>query len=313
MANIRELRGRIRSVRGIRQITRAMEMVATTKLRRFQERAVRSRPYANEIEDLVLLLAAYVARESEIVESGAIDRSLLTDRGDARIAVLLVASDRGLCGAYNSNIFACFEKWRAGFAGKEITIFPIGRKAADYVKKRGYQRAGSFQAEQLEKMSYADTANVARELLAHFRSGKCDQLHLVSTAFESMAKYVPNAVRLLPLDREAVKAKAAAGEKAKAAGDERAERRVSGPMLLEPDPATIFNLLLPRFLETRVFNALMESLTSEFASRRFSMKNATEAADEMIGTLQRVYNRVRQERITKELLEIVGGAEALRG
>ncbi len=305
MANIRELRGRIRSVRGIRQITRAMEMVATTKLRRFQERAVRSRPYAREIEELVLLLAAYVARESAIVESGAIDASLIADRGDARIAVLLVASDRGLCGAYNTNLFACFEKWRARFAHKEIAVFPIGRKAVDYVRKRGYTRAGNLDAVQLEKMSYADTANVARELLAYFRAGKCDQLHLVSTAFESMVKYVPNAVRLLPLDTEAIKSKAAALPSA--------DRRASGPMLLEPDPATIFNLVLPRFLETRVFNALMESLTSEFASRRFSMKNATEAADEMIGTLQRLYNRVRQERITKELLEIVGGAEALRG
>lgn len=308
MANIRELRGRIRSVRGIRQITRAMEMVATTKLRRFQERAVRSRPYAREIEDLVLLLAAYVARESSILEGGEIDRTLLEDRGDERVAVLLVASDRGLCGAYNTNLFACFEKWRARFAGKELSVFPIGRKAADYVRKRGYQRAGAFDAVPLEKMSYADTANVARELLGHFRAGKCDQLHLVSTAFESMVKYVPNAVRLLPLDTEAIKAKVAA-----AAADAGAERRSGGPMLLEPDPATIFNLVLPRFLETRVFNALMESLTSEFASRRFSMKNATEAADGMIGSLQRLYNRVRQERITKELLEIVGGAEALRG
>jgi F-type H+-transporting ATPase subunit gamma len=310
MANIRELRGRIRSVRGIRQITRAMEMVATTKLRRFQERAVRSRPYAREIEDLVLLLAAYVARESSILESEAIDRTLLESRGDERIAVLLVASDRGLCGAYNSNLFACFDKWRASFVGKEISVFPIGRKAADFVRKRGYQRAGTFDAVPLEKMSYADAANVARELLAYFRADKCDQLHLVSTAFESMAKYVPNAVRLLPLDTAAIKAAAIKSGGAAEAG---AERRSSGPMLIEPDPAAIFNLVLPRFLETRVFNALMESLTSEFASRRFSMKNATEAADGMIGSLQRIYNRVRQERITKELLEIVGGAEALRG
>lgn len=322
MANIRELRGRIRSVKGISQITRAMEMVASTKLRRFQERAIRSRPYALEIEELVSLLAAGVAAAGSAEESG-VDPLLIEAREPKRVAALLVASDRGLCGAYNANLFAAFERWRAEQAGREIEVFVIGRKGIDYIHKRGYTVAGYFDEVQLERMGYQDSVGVARALLARFQAQQVQQVHLIYTAFESVMRYVPTVTQLLPIDPGALAARGGASgaglQGASGAGLQGASAagrttgvQALGAMLLEPDPGTIFSLLVPRYLETRVFNALMESLTSEYASRRISMKNATEAANEMVGNLRRIYNRVRQERITKELLEIVGGAEALK-
>lgn len=290
MAGIRELRGRIKSVGNIKQITRAMEMVATTKLRRFQDRAVSSRPYAEEISRLVRHLAAILGEE---VQSRPLFR-----RGEGKkTAVLLISSDRGLCGSYNSNLFRALEAFLREHPGLEVDFFVYGRKAYQYLTRRQRSVARLFVEPELEKIDYRGAARVAKALADVFLSGEYERVKVLYTAFESMVKYVPRWVDFLPVEAAAVEP-GKAGER--------------GDVILEPDAATIFDRIVPKYLETRVYNALIEALTSEYASRRLAMKNATDAARDMQSELKSIYNRKRQEGITKDLLDIVGGAEALR-
>jgi len=289
MASIRDLRNRIKSVGSIRQITRAMEMVATTKLRRFQDKAVSSRPYAQEIAGLVGRLAATLGDDVS-------DRPLFRAGAGARVAILLVSSDRGLCGAYNSNLLRMLEHWRQANPGVEADYWVYGRKGYQYLQRRGRPIERFLVDPVLEKVDYRAAARTARTLVEAFQSGKYSKVLVFYTAFESVVKYVPTQVQLLPV------ARTLGTDKAAAAAD----------TLLEPDAATIFDRIVPRYLETRVYNALLESLTSEYASRRVSMKNATDAAKTIGNVLKKIYNRKRQENITKELLDIVGGAEAVK-
>lgn len=294
MAGIKELRGRIKSVGNIKQITRAMEMVATTKLRRFQDRAVASRPYAREITGLVGRLAAELGEDLD-------ERPLFRPGRGTRTAVLVITSDRGLCGAYNSNLFRELARWRMGLPENEreqVSHYVYGRKGYQWLTSRGRHVERFFVEPPLEKLDFAAAVRVARALTDRFLAGEYREVVVLYTAFESMVKFVPTWLPLLPIQPSAI-----GGE---------GEGKATGDVILEPDAATIFDNLVPRYLEIRIYNAMLESLTSEFASRRFSMKSATDAAGEMQQVLRGVYNRKRQETITKELLDIVGGAEALR-
>ncbi len=295
MAGIRELRGRIKSVGNIKQITRAMEMVATTKLRKFQDRAVASRPYSEEITGLVGHLASVLGEE-------VAERPLFRRGDGAKIAVLIVTSDRGLCGAYNSNILRVADKWFAqnrAADGPDVDLFLYGRKAYQYFSKRGYNIERLFVEPELEKIDYRGAARTANDLQDAFLSGAYSNVRILYSAFESMAKYIPTWIDFLPIEASTL----APGGDAQDFG---------GDVILEPDAATIFDRLVPKYLETRMYNALIEALTSEYASRRASMKNATDAAGDMQTELKSIYNRKRQEGITKDLLDIVGGAEAVR-
>jgi len=289
MGGVRELRGRIKSVGNIKQITRAMEMVATTKLRRFQDRAVGSRPYTEEITSLMGHLVAVLGEEVE-------QRPLFRAGEGEGTLVLLVNSDRGLCGAYNTNVFRALEAWMPS-AKRPVRFVCYGRKGFQYLNKAGYEVEHYFTEPPLEQIDYRGAARVARFLVEDFLGGRCAQVRLLYTAFHSMVRYVPTWVDFLP-----VRAATLVGESAAPAGD----------VILEPSAERIFEALVPLYLETRVYNALVEALTSEYASRRVSMKNATDAARDMQKALKSQYNRRRQEGITKELLDIVGGAEALR-
>lgn len=291
MGGIRELRGRIKSVGNIRQITRAMEMVASTKLRRFQDKAVSSRPYSQEISALVADLAG-------VLGEGVSERPLFRAGAGKIDAVLLVSSDRGLCGAYNSNLFRVLEAWMRELPqDAEPHFYVYGKKGYQYLNARHRKIERLFVDPVLEGIDYRGAARTARDLTEVFLSGKYRSVRVLSTAFESMVRYVPRWIDLLPIQSTAL----ASGAKA--------ER---GDVILEPDAETIFDRLVPRYLETCVYNALIEAITSEYASRRVSMKNATEAAKDMQSALKLLYNRKRQETITKELLDIVGGVEAIR-
>lgn len=275
----------------IKQITRAMEMVATTKLRRFQDRAVASRPYAQEIAQLLERLTAAMGDELR-------DRPLFRPGAGRAIALLVVGSDRGLCGAYNSQLFAKLERWLKEHQGQEVRFFVFGKRAYQYLQKRGLPIERYFADPPLEKVDYRLAKFTARALVEVFGSGNYREVQVLYTAFESMAKYVPTVVPFLPV--------------AGSAADERAQHD-SSDVILEPSVEALLEKLLPRYLETRIYNALLEAITSEYASRRMAMKNATDAATDMQALLKGVYNRKRQEGITKDLLDIVGGAEALRG
>ena len=292
MAGIRALRNRILSVRNIKQITRAMEMVATTKLRRYQDRAVSSRPYAQEIAALVEHLMAVLGDEVR-------DLPLFREpEPGGPVAFLVVSSDRGLCGPYNSNLFRALEQWRASHPETEVRAFVYGRKGYQYLSRRKQPIERLFQPE-LERVDYRAAARTAKALVEEFLAGKYASVKILYTAFESMVKFVPTVVDLLPVEA-----------KSQAKGER--DDAQPGDVILEPDAKTIFERLIPRYLETRVYNALIEALTSEYASRRVAMKNATDAAGDMQVALKSLYNRKRQEGITKDLLDIVGGAEALR-
>jgi len=292
MASVKELRVRIKSVGNIKQITRAMEMVSSTKLRRFQDRAVASRPYAEEIAGLVSNLAAMLG-------SDVADRPLFKAGAGDKICVLIVSSDRGLCGAYNSNIFAALEAWlreqkAQGIDEGQIDFFVYGRKAFQYLSKRSLNVERFLVEPPLEAVDFGQAAQTSNELVQTFLTGAYSRVEICYTAFQSMVKFVPQFVPFLPVENQA------AEDDGGAASD----------VILEPDAETIFDSLIPRFLETRIYNALLESLTSEYASRRASMKAATDAATDMQKALRGQYNRLRQEGITKELLDLVGGTEA---
>jgi F-type H+-transporting ATPase subunit gamma len=291
VASIRDLRTRIKSVGNIKQITRAMEMVATTKLRRFQDRAIASRPYAQEIAQLL-------ARLSATMGDKLAERPAFRAGAGSATAVLMITSDRGLCGSYNSQLFAALERWLRAEPRGDVRFFVYGRKGYQYLTKRGLKVERYLVEPPLEKVDYRTAKFAARATYDIFLSGEYRSVLVLYTAFESMAKYVPTFVQLLP-----VEGTPAQGEKIPYGVEP----------ILEPDAATLLERLVPRYLETRIYNALLESVTSEYASRRMSMKNATDAATDMQSILKGIYNRKRQEGITKDLLDIVGGAEALRG
>lgn len=298
MAGVKELRVRIKSVGSIKQITRAMEMVATTKLRRFQDRATSSRPYTEEITGLVARLAAMLGDRVS-------DRPLFRQGEGDRTLMMVVTSDRGLCGAYNTNLLREIETWRKDHP-RPVDYYVYGRKGFQYMNKRDFNVDRFLTDPPLESIDYRTAAITARMLQQEFESGKYAEVLIAFSAFESMAKYVPTLAPFLPISSEglAVVGGEAPGSESSGTGD--------ADILLEPDPESIFDRIVPRYLETRVFNALLESLTSEYASRRFAMKNATDAASDMQKVLRGVYNRKRQENITKDLLDIVGGAEAVK-
>lgn len=288
MAGIKELRLRIKSVGNIKQITRAMEMVSTTKLRRFQDRAIASRPYAEEIAGLVGRLAAELGEELG-------ERPLFNAGAGDKVLCLIVSSDRGLCGAYNTNLFRKLEAWRETVT-EEIEYISIGKKAQAYLSSQGYTIKRDITDPPLEAVDYRMAANIAAELVGAFGSGEYARIVILGTDFISMARYAPRVGQFLPI------------EASELVGD---DAQHSGDPILEPSAAEIFDVLVPRYLETLIYNVLLESLTSEYASRRFAMKNATDAATDMQAYLKGVYNRKRQEGITTELLDIVGGAAAV--
>jgi F-type H+-transporting ATPase subunit gamma len=288
MASIRDLRTRIKSVGSIRQITRAMEMVAATKLRRFQSRALTSRPFATEIVGMLERLAGTLGEK--------LAEHPLFQRGGAGLptAVVLVTSDRGLCGAYNSNVLRELERWLAAHSGTELEFFIYGRKGAQFAQKRGLKVAKLLVEPPLEKVDYR-AAKLMAKAIQERPQGKArfDEVWMLHTAFESAARFVPTWSKLVPIEFPG-------------------GAQPGGDVILEPSAEELIEHLIPRYLEARLYNALLESVASEYAMRRISMKNATDAATEMQGLLRKLYNRKRQESITKELLDIVGGVEALR-
>jgi F-type H+-transporting ATPase subunit gamma len=292
MANIKELRGRIKSVGSIAQITRAMEMVASMKLRKVQAKALAHRPYASEIRMLGRSLATGVAGEVEL--------PLLRRREVRTVGVFLITSDRGLCGAYNSNVLARVHDFadRTKAAGKGVKFFVYGRKGYTYLFRRKFEIERFFVDPPLDKMDYLSAREVVQALVEAFEGGTVDEVRVFHTAFLSTARFEPTDVEFLPVP----------SLETMTDGESAGTRDV---YLIEPDHASLLNVLVPKYLETVVYDAMLQSLAAEYASRRIAMKGATDAASRMRTELRRVYNRARQESITKELLDIVGGANAV--
>lgn len=289
MANLKELRGRIKSVASIAQITRAMEMVASMKLRKVQAKAQAFHPYTEEIRHMIERLASHV--------SG--DVPLFKRREVATVGYFVVTSDRGLCGSYNSNMLFALKRQADELiaSGKKVKFWCYGRKGYTWLTRRGFAVERFFVEPPLDKADFSAAKMVGEALVAAFTSGEVDDLRLSYSRFLSMIKFLPTHAPFLPIGTIAVGGQA--------------EDKYELDFLLEPDATTVFNRLMPRYLEAVIFDAMLQSLASEHASRRMAMKGATDAAVRMTKGLKKVYNRARQENITKELLDIVGGASAV--
>ena len=301
-ATLRELRGRIRSASSIKKITKAQELIATSRIAKAQARVDAARPYSTEITNML----------TELAGASALDHPLLVQRENAkRAGVLVVSSDRGLCGGYNANVLRRAEELFSLLReqGKNPVLYVVGRKALGYYSFRQRTVTESWTGFS-ERPTYENAKEIAGTLVTAFMSGAddegddagadgilgVDELHIVSTEFRSMLSQTAVAHQIAPLVVEYV------GEPD------------TGPHTLysfEPNAEDLFDALLPRYIATRVYAALLEAAASESASRRRAMKSATDNADDLIKALTLAANRERQAQITQEISEIVGGANAL--
>jgi len=285
MPSLKAIRKRISSVKSTQQITKAMKMVAAAKLRRAQDAAVQARPYAEKLE-------AMVAHLLQRVDSAA-HPLLRAPETSRRCLVLVVSSDRGLCGGYNANLLREVEEFIAGRAG-DFVFATVGSKGYDHLKRREYELA------EKNAMPAAPEAgpvarDVARGLQQAYLSGEVDRVVVVYSAFQSAMTQTPTVEQLLPLQHH----------------DEPEDRDAGHEYVFEPNPHEIIGTLLPRLVEVRVLHALLEAGASELAARMTAMDSATRNAAEMIDRLTLQMNRARQAQITTELMEIISGAEAL--
>jgi F-type H+-transporting ATPase subunit gamma len=293
----RILRGRIRTVQATKKITRAMELIAASRIVKAQQRVAAAVPYSEQITEVVKDLAA---------AGGTSQSPLLAGRGEVRTtAYVVMSADRGLCGGYNAGVQRAAEgEIKADvLAGKDYTIIATGRKAEGYFRFRGYTIANTF-AGFSDSPSYADAKAIGQYVMDLYTSGAVDRVELVYTRFISAGSQEVVLRPLVPLDRESV-----AGGDGKAPGVDGA----AADFEFEPDPGTILDTLLPRYVEARIYAALLNAAASEHAFRQRAMKSATDNAEELIKSLSRIMNRARQDSITTEIMEIVSGAEALGG
>jgi F-type H+-transporting ATPase subunit gamma len=285
MATLQDIRRRIRSVQSTQKITRAMKLVSAAKLRRAQDRMMGARPYAAKMAELVATLVRGLGEDKH---------PLLVHRDGGRKLYVVIAADKGLAGAFNANVMRRALDTLRTSADGTASLVAVGRKTRDFFRRREWKiRADRIGF--LDRLPFEEVRTLARELTAAFLDDEVDEVWLVYNQFRSVAVQRAVVERLLPIEPP--------------------EGATEGPgvdYLYEPDPATILDALLPRHVETQLYHALLETAAGEHGARMTAMEAATKNAEELIGLLTIRYNKARQERITKELLDIVGGAEALR-
>lgn len=315
MANLKAIRDRIKSVKNTKKITEAMRLVAAAKVRRAQEQVIGTRPFADRLAQVLYGLQARLKFENA-------DLPLLKKREVRNVGLLVVTGDRGLCGGYNNNIIK-----RAEARAKEIEAeglgykyVLVGRKATQYFQRRNQPIDATYTG--LEQIPTATEASgIADELLSLFLSETVDRVELIYTKFVSLVSSRPVVQTLLPLDPQGLEAgddevfrltsKGGAFQVERETIAKPTESSFPRDMIFEQDPTQILNALLPLYLNNQLLRALQESAASELAARMTAMNNASENASELIGTLTLTYNKARQAAITQEILEVVGGAEAL--
>ncbi|KAA0921918.1 MULTISPECIES: F0F1 ATP synthase subunit gamma [unclassified Rhodococcus (in: high G+C Gram-positive bacteria)] len=316
MASILELRSRIKSVNSTKKITKAQELIATSRITKAQARVAASKPYAEEITKVLSALAS---------ASSSLDHPLLNERPEPkRAAVLVVTSDRGMCGGYNSNVLKeteeLFQLLRS--QGKDPVIYVLGAKGLGYYTFRERDVKGAWTGFSQEP-GYADAAKASRHLVELFMAGSgteveapngegtvegVDELHIVYTRFVSMLTQKPEVRRMAPLEISYTDEEFEMG--ADALSDS-PTADVQAQYEFEPEAGTLLSALLPKYISTRIYASLLDAAASESAARRTAMKAATDNANELVETLSRQANQARQAQITQEISEIVGGANAL--
>jgi F-type H+-transporting ATPase subunit gamma len=297
MPSLIDLRRRVRAVKNTQQITKAMKMVAASKLRRAQERMSAARPYATQLQRV---LGSVASRVDSSIHPLLVAREI---GPDSRTLVIVVSGDNGLCGSFNTNLI----KAASGFVlerAQECTLGLVGRKGRDYFGRRGFtvafEEVGIFQ-----RLSYADAQRIAQTAVDVFIKGEVDRVVLVYNEFRSVISQRAVVQQLLPIASTDVDSAAAASRA------EAATHLAQIDYLYEPSPQEIFNQLLPRYVEVQVYRALLESNAAFFAAQMTAMDTATKNSAEMIGSLTLYMNKVRQAAITREIIEVVSGAQAL--
>src|SRR5437667_1862401 len=300
MANLQDLRRRVRSVRNMQKITKAMKMVAAARLRRAQERVVAARPYSNT---MMRVLGALAER------AGDFHHPLLDQRGDEHLVLALVTADKGLCGGFNTNLIKAAQQFIREHPGKKIEVVTIGRKGRDFFRRRPIKTLREYINVTARTVDHEDAAVIARELMEMFTAegSTIDKVFLIYNEFKSVMSQTVTTRLLLPIGTEALSAEPAADTRPSGEGE------VLVDYLYEQPPAQIFGDLLPRYIETQLFYALLESVASEHGARMTAMDSASKNAGEVIETLTLNMNRVRQASITREIIEVVSGARALEG
>jgi F-type H+-transporting ATPase subunit gamma len=289
MASLIDIRRRLRSLRNTQQITRAMKMVAAAKLRRAQDRAIAARPYAKLLREV---LASVSARITEA------RHPLLALREEKRVILLVVAGDRGLAGAFNANVHRAVAALLAEKRGWEsVTILPIGKKALDFWRRRAPKLAPKAYPGIFARVEYAHAREIAEYLAREFSEDRADAVYVVANEFRSVIAQTMRVERVLPIARAETSLALTSGQR-------------PAEFIYEPDPETILARLLPRYLEFLMFRMLLESAAAEHAARMTAMDSAARNAGDLIDSLTLTYNRARQARITKELIEIVSGSAA---
>jgi F-type H+-transporting ATPase subunit gamma len=287
MATIRQIRSRIRVAKNIQQITKAMKMVAAARLKRAQDRVQAARPYSEKMREVMGSLAGAAA--------GAVEHPLLEKREVQNTGILIITADRGLAGSYTSSIIRRAVEQVREFDPQRVKLYIVGRKGNVFFRRRNYNVVETLSINS-NAVTFGEASDITRTMRAAFEAGDIDELYVVYTRFVTAMTQRPTVIKLLPIETPG-------GEEEAAAAD----------YIFEPEPAQLLGELLPRYMLTQVYQALLESTASEHGARMTSMSSATDNAGKMISTLTLTLNRARQAGITKEISEIVGGAEALKG
>jgi F-type H+-transporting ATPase subunit gamma len=284
MPSLIDIRRRIRSVKNTQQITRAMKMVSAAKLRRAQERVIAARPYAHLLDDVLADLAAAAQSDPNVG-----DNPMLAQREEKRIELLFFTSDKGLAGAFNSNLLKASLRFYAEHPGAEISLILLGRKGRDFYRKRNAKILAEY-VNVLNKVQYQDAAEIARATIERFRNGEIDSVYLLNNEFKSVILQRLSVKKLLPVKLP--------------------EKPVEHDTIFEQPPLEMLERVLPRFVETEIYRSMLETSAAEHAARMTAMDAASNNAADVIETLTLNMNRVRQAAITKEIIEVVSGAAA---
>ena len=279
----REIKNRIKGVKSTHQITNAMNIVSSTKFKRFSALVEKSRPYANSLHGVLKNIAAGLKSEKHPLLDGKKDVK--------KIGVVVMTSDRGLCGSFNTNTIKALEKLVKDNKGKDVSVIAIGKKARDYCKKSTLDLKAEY-IQLIPETMFDKAKEISENIVEFYKEDIFDEVYVIYNEFYSAIRWELNSKRLIPI--------------------ERVEAEKNEPYIFEPSQEEILETLLPKYLNIQIYQALLENTASEHAARRQAMQNATDNAEEMIDELQISYNRARQAAITMEISEIVSGAEALK-
>jgi F-type H+-transporting ATPase subunit gamma len=291
MAGLQDIRRRIRSVKNTQQVTKAMKMISAVKLRKAKERLLALRPYSSKMTEMVQSVVARFQDPAAALQN-PLAQAFLAPREERRIRLVVIASDKGLCGGFNANVLKHATQFVHGSKGVVAHLDVVGKRAAEWARKNGYTADQEFLGVALPGLPHV-AETISAQAAEQYRKGEIDALYVIYNYFKSALTQEPTVLRVFPMELEA------------------AEDRTAGiPFLLEPSPAEVLSALLPRFIETTFLQSLLESSASEHGARMAAMDKASTNAEDMIARLTLHMNKIRQASITNQIIEIVSGANA---